>query len=203
MQILALVCLAGFAGVVLYQLYAVLGKRVGRQPEDTTTEAPAPVMGAEPSRPLAIATDGAPLVGLAGLREKDPEFDPLTFLRGARTAYETIVKAFAANDRASLKSLTAPHVFESFATAISAREESGLSEEVEFLLPPRADLEAADVIGDVVRLKVRFLSEYRVTPKADAAAAAERRAAEVWTFERPAISRDPNWTLTQVEAAQA
>ena len=38
MQIIALLCLAAFAGVVLYQLYAVLGKRVGRQPDDQTPQ---------------------------------------------------------------------------------------------------------------------------------------------------------------------
>ena len=35
MQVLELIIFAGLAGVVLYQLYAVLGRRVGRQPEDT------------------------------------------------------------------------------------------------------------------------------------------------------------------------
>ena len=37
MQVLELIIFAGLAGVVLYQLYAVLGRRVGRQPEDTPT----------------------------------------------------------------------------------------------------------------------------------------------------------------------
>jgi len=35
LQVLILIIFAGLAAIVLYQLYAVLGRRVGRQPEDT------------------------------------------------------------------------------------------------------------------------------------------------------------------------
>ena len=34
LQVLELIIFAGLAAIVLYQLYAVLGRRVGRQPED-------------------------------------------------------------------------------------------------------------------------------------------------------------------------
>ena len=205
MQIIALLCLAAFAGVVLYQLYAVLGKRVGRQPDDQTPQtAEAPKI--EPAaRPAPLALDGAPLAGFADLREQDPSFDPVVFLRGARSAYETIVKSFAANDAAALAPLTAPLVRETFDAAIADRVSRNQVEDVHFLAPTRADLEKAEVVEGVARVKVRFLSEYRIGPKGEdpTKGGVERRAAEVWTFERPAASRDPNWTLTRVEAAQA
>jgi len=35
LQVFELIIFAGLAAIVLYQLYAVLGRRVGRQPEDT------------------------------------------------------------------------------------------------------------------------------------------------------------------------
>ena len=31
----------------------------------------------------------------------------------------------------------------------------------------------------------------------------DRRTAEVWTFQRNLTSRDPNWTLIRVDAAEA
>jgi predicted lipid-binding transport protein (Tim44 family) len=208
LQIVALLCLAAFAGVVLYQLYAVLGKRVGRQPEDQGL-VQGPAAPEAPPRPAPLALDGAPLAGFSELREQDPAFDPAVFLRGARSAYETIVKAFAANDRQALEPLTAPLVRETFEAAIAEREKAGLVEDLHFLAPPRVDLERAEVVEGVARVRVRFLSEYRVSRRStdpsapEASSASERRAAEVWTFERPAGSRDPNWTLTRVEAAQA
>lgn len=208
LQILELVIFAALAGVVLFNLYAVLGKRVGRQPEDAPA-AGAPRRALEAAPPLPEANDGVALSGLAALRAQDPAFEIDVFLGGARTAYETIVKAYAANDRPTLKSLTDPHVFATFDTAIAEREKIGLVETVEFLNPARADLESADVKDDKAVMRVRFLSEFRTTAKPDANGVVaegqpdERRAAEVWTFERPAASRDPNWILARVEAAQA
>ncbi len=58
--------------------------------------------------------------------------------------------------------------------------------------------------GDVARIKVRFLAEFRSRSKGpEGEAVDDRRTAEVWTFERAIQSRDPNWTLTRVEAALA
>jgi predicted lipid-binding transport protein (Tim44 family) len=31
----------------------------------------------------------------------------------------------------------------------------------------------------------------------------DRRTAELWTFERSLASKDPNWTLAHVDAAEA
>lgn len=208
LQILGLVFFAALAGVVLFNLYAVLGKRVGRQPEDAPAGL-APRRAIEAPAAAAEATEGVALSGLAAVRAHDPGFEIDSFLAGARTAYETIVKAFAANDRQTLKSLTDSHVYETFDVAITEREKAGLIEKVEFINPARADLESADVSDEKAVMRVRFLSEFRSTSKAAPAEGAvpatpdERRAAEVWTFERPSASRDPNWILSRVEAAQA
>jgi predicted lipid-binding transport protein (Tim44 family) len=55
-----------------------------------------------------------------------------------------------------------------------------------------------------VHAGVRFLAEYRSRTKdAEGEAVDDRRAAEVWTFERDIKSRNPNWTLVHVDAAEA
>jgi predicted lipid-binding transport protein (Tim44 family) len=207
LQVLELIIFAGLAAIVLYQLYSVLGRRVGRQPEDTpavpTTGAPldrapdAPALGAD--------GDGVALTGLAAVKAKDPGFDVSRFLGGAKGAYEMIVKAFAAGDRAQLRSLLAPPVMVGFDTAIAAREAESRTETVEFLHSPRADLEKVEVVGaDLARLTVRFLAELRSRTKGPEGEGVEdRRTAELWTFERHLKSRDPNWLLTHVDAAEA
>ncbi|WP_308238088.1 TIM44-related membrane protein TimA [Phenylobacterium sp. J367] len=116
------------------------------------------------------------------------------------------MKAFAAGDRTTLRNLLAPGVMASFDTAIAARESEGRTESVEFLHSPRADLEKADVVGggDLARLTVRFLAEFRSRSKGpEGEAVDDRRTAELWTFERNLKSRDPNWTLVHVDAAEA
>ena len=199
---MSLVILAALAGVVLFLLYSVLGKRVGRMPED----APALAAGADPVRRTGqpAAEDAAPLTGLAALKAGDPAFEVAKFLEGARSAYETIVRAFVGGDRVQLTKLLSADMMATFETAIAAREAEGRTETVEFQGQPRADLEGIDVTEDKARARVRFLGEYRSRTKGpEGEGVDDRRTAEIWTFERPINSRDPNWILVRVDAAEA
>jgi predicted lipid-binding transport protein (Tim44 family) len=200
---LELIIFAALAAVVLFQLYAVLGRRVGRGPEDLPQAQP--VGAPEPPRTLAPPLeDGPPLTGLAALKSRDPAFEITHFLQGARQAYQTIVKAYAAGDRKALEPLLSASVMANFEGGIAAREAAGRTETVDFLQTPRADLESAEVDGDLARAAVRFLAEYRTRSKGPEGEAVEdHRAAEVWTFERNLKSRNPNWTLIHVDAAEA
>ncbi len=204
MQVLELIIFAGLAAIVLYQLYSVLGRRVGRQPEDQ----PAAETAAGPSRPVDPALDapddGVSLTGLPAIKHRDPSFDLSRFLAGAKSAYEMIVRAFAAGDRETLGNLLAPNVMASFEAGIAAREAEGGSETVEFLHAPRADLERAELVGDNARVTVRFLAEFRSRSKGpEGEAVDDKRTAELWTFERNLKNRDPNWLLVHVDAAEA
>ena len=204
MELLELLIFAALAAVVLYQLYAVLGRRVGRQPEDV---APVPASGRSDeaeTRQREVSAVVAPPSGLAALRTRDPNFDPARFLQGARSAYEMIVKAFAGADRDTLARLVAPNVLAGFEKVIATRQAEGRSETVEFTQPPRADLEVAEADGDIARARVRFLAEFRSRSKGpEGEAVDDRRTAELWTFERRLSNRDPNWTLVRVDAAEA
>jgi predicted lipid-binding transport protein (Tim44 family) len=156
-------------------------------------------------RPVEPADEGVELSGLAAVKAKDPAFDVNKFLGGAKSAYEMIVKAFAEGDKATLQNLLSPNVMDSFASAIDQRQTEGRTEAVEFFHPPRADLDKAEVTaGDLARLTVRFLAEFRSRTKGpEGEGVDDRRTAELWTFERRLKSRDPNWTLVHVDAAEA
>ncbi len=204
-QVLQMIIFAALAAVVLFQLYSVLGRRIGRQPEDA---AAGPALGPPVSEPGLVpetpALDGAAVTGLAAIKARDSGFDPLSFLNGARSAYQKIVQAFAAGDRESLKDLLSAPVMAAFDREITAREAAGRTEAIEFLQFPRADLEKAMVEGEIARLTVRFLGELRSRTKGPEGEGVEdRRTAELWTFERTLDSRDPNWVLVQVGAAEA
>jgi predicted lipid-binding transport protein (Tim44 family) len=202
--ILEFIILGVLAGVVLYQLYAVLGRKVGRGPETAGQPPLAPAQLGAPRISSLASEDAAPLTGVAALRARDSSFDASQFLQGARQAYQTIVKAFAEGDRAALTPLLAPAVMEGFETAMREREAAGRTETVEFLQPPRADLESVNVVDDLARAAVRFLAELRNRTKDSSGEGVDdRRTAEVWTFERNIKSRNPNWTLVHVDAAEA
>ncbi len=201
-ELIEIVLFAVIAAFVLWKLYDVLGRRVGRQPEDGP--APGPIA---PKLETAAPAEAAPPVDLSGvsaLKARDPGFDIIKFLDGAREAYQTIVKAFAAGDRTVLKPLLAPVVDQSFESAIAQREAEGRSQAAEFLHPPRADLDRIEVAGDTARARVRFLAELRTRSKGpEGEAVDDRRTAELWTFERRIGAPDPNWILARVEAAEA
>ena len=205
MQVLELIIFAGLAVIVLYQLYTVLGRRVGRQPEDRPAVETAATTGRAPERLSDPIDEGVELTGLAAVKSKDPSFDMNRFLAGAKGAYEMIVKAFAEGDKATLGNLLAPAVLSSFEAAIDQRVAENRTEVVEFFHAPRADLEKAEVVqGDLARITVRFLAEFRSRTKGPEGEGVEdRRTAELWTFERRLKSRDPNWLLVHVDAAEA
>jgi predicted lipid-binding transport protein (Tim44 family) len=204
LQVLELIIFAGLAAIVLYQLYSVLGRRVGRQPEDTPATEAARAGVRAPERPAEPADEGVALSGLAAVKSRDPGFDLSQFLNGAKAAYQTIVKAFSEGDRATLKNLLATPVMASFDAAIAARESEGRTESIEFLHTPRADLEKAELRADLAQMTVRFLAEFRSRSKGpEGEAVDDRRTAELWTFERNLKSRDPNWMLIHVDAAEA
>lgn len=199
-MLIQILVLAVIAAVVLYQLYATLGRRVGRQPEDAPATAKTVPAPASPLEPLV----SGPLEGVAALRARQPDFDTGHFLSGARAAYEMIVKAFAAGDRETLQPLLADDVMANFEAAIVARETEGRSEKVEIMTPPRVDLDNVAVVGDTARATVRILAEVRArSTSAEGDAVDDRRTAELWTFERDLKSANPNWTLVHVAAAEA
>ena len=206
-----LIILAVIAAVVLFQLYRVLGKKVGRQPEDDARAKPqagplgAPTGSLEADKRTPPPLDAATLAAVAGLKARDPAFDPTRFVEGARQAYETIVRGYAAGDRTALKPLLTPGVMTSFEAGMAAREARGETELAEFVHPPRADLELANAEGDRAIARVRFLAELRsrITPEGGEERIEERRTAEDWTFERTLGASDPNWVLARVEPAAA
>jgi len=202
-NLLQILILAVLAAALLYQLYSVLGRRVGRQPEESPLPNGLPATGDADKR-AAEADVRASSSGLAAIRARDPNFDAAHFLDGARSAYETIVRAFAAGDRTILQRLVAPNVLASFETVMAQREREDRTQAVEFTSTTRADLDNLEVAGDVARARVRFLAELRSRSKGpEGEAVDDQRTAELWTFERKLASKDPNWTLTRVDAAEA
>ena len=202
-QVVELLIFAVLAAAVLYQLYAVLGRRVGRHAEDSVAPPPSRGPVITDGRGPGLIDAAAP-PGLAAIQAQDPSFDVARFLQGARQAYVMIVRAFTTGDREALVKLVSPEVMTSFVRAMDARETEGRTETMEFLTDPRADIESLTADTGIARAKVRFLAEFRVRSKGpEGEAVDDRRTAEIWTFERPLASRDPNWRLARVDAAEA
>ena len=164
---------------------------------------------------------GARAAGLARLRrarlarghaasrpiaQAEPAFDPRAFLEGAKSAYETIVIAFAKGDRKTLRMLLSKEVCEGFERAITEREARRQVLETTFVSIDKAEIVAVEVKNRVAQVTVRFLSKLITATRdadgkvIDGSAEAVVDVTDVWTFARTLGTRDPNWQLVATEA---
>jgi predicted lipid-binding transport protein (Tim44 family) len=154
-----------------------------------------------------IAPPGSPLAaGIDGIIKQEPSFDPRDFVAGAKSAYETIVTAFARGDRKTLKGLLAKEVYDGFEQAITDREKRGEKAESNFVSIDKAELAAVEVKGKTAQVTIAFVSQLiSVTRDAqgavvDGSADQVVQVNDIWTFSRQLGSRDPNWLLVATEA---
>ncbi|MGE0828673.1 MAG: Tim44/TimA family putative adaptor protein [Hyphomonadaceae bacterium] len=196
MQMIEFLVLAIVAGVVLVKLYGVLGRRTGAQREPR----PQPAQGDLPQESVSARAQSGPIVGgpasggIADLMRADPNFDTGHFLAGARGAYEMIVTAFAAGDKAALQPLLAQRVYDAYSKAIDERAARG-EKGSELVRLKSAEVADAALENDIARVVVRFEAELAE------GAHGLRDTKEKWTFERDVRSSDPNWKLARVVAA--
>ncbi len=157
-------------------------------------------------RGLAAGNSGV-AKGLVDIVRADATFDPDTFLKGARAAYEIIVTAFAEGNRKTLKGLLSREVYEGFAGAISDRESRGEQVDQSFVGIKSADIVEAELKNRAAQVTVKFVSELISATRdrgGEVVTGDPKRIKEVtdiWTFAREVDSRDPNWRLVATQAA--
>lgn len=152
------------------------------------------------------ASDPALAESLVAIHRVDASFDPETFLKGARQAYEMIVTAFAEGNRKILRNLLSREVFDGFSSAIGDRESRGEQIDQSFVGINRTDVLEAEVKGGMAQLTVKFVSELisATRDKAGVVVSGDpkriKEVIDIWTFAREVASRDPNWKLVATQA---
>jgi predicted lipid-binding transport protein (Tim44 family) len=162
---------------------------------------------ANPERWRGLAEASSPLAaGFDAIVTQEANFDPRSFLEGAKSAYEMIVTDFAEGNRKSLKGLLSKDVFEGFDQAITEREKRGEVSQSTFVSIDKAEFVTAEVKGRNAQLTLRFASKL-ITAVRDAKGTVidgnpdvVTDVTDVWTFARQLGARDPNWLLVATEA---
>jgi predicted lipid-binding transport protein (Tim44 family) len=199
------------AAFIALRLRSVLGRRTGHErrrpdpvsaPSARTADKVVPM----PERPAQAEDDGLePPVrsGLSAIRLADKSFDLDRFLQGASAAFAMIVDAFAHGDKDALRPLLASDVFQGFSKAIDDRSRRGETLSTELVSTKKPELVGAAMTDTRARVTVRFESEQinltRDTQGEIVAGDPSRteQVVDIWTFERDARSRDPNWQLVE------
>jgi predicted lipid-binding transport protein (Tim44 family) len=203
---IALVLFAGVAVFLILRLRSVLGKRVGFErpaaPPAQNFQGPVIEGQALPVAPSRPVPDPQSPLGqrLMQIVQRTTDFDPPKFLDQVETAFRAIVTAFAAGDRATLKSLLTEHVYETFEAAIAAREQAGERHRTEIKSIISTSIESAELLGDQAAIIVRFVSD-QVNLTLDSSGnpadgtEAVVELTDLWTFERNLKAPGPGWRL--------
>ncbi len=210
---IGLVLFGAIAIFLVLRLRSVLGKRVGFErplvpPGQTPGQAPVfgggPVIEgqAAPASPARPVPDPHSALGerLMRIVNADPNFDPPKFLESAEQSFRQIVTSFAAGDRGALKTLLSDTVYQTFDSAISAREAANERHRTEIKAVLSAVIEDAELIGNEAAVIVRFTSD-QINLSLDTAGnpvngtEAVTELVDLWTFERVLGSKDPVWRL--------
>ncbi|HXC57525.1 MAG TPA: Tim44/TimA family putative adaptor protein [Rhizomicrobium sp.] len=214
LQYVEILFFAVVAGVILFRLYTVLGRRTGneRPPQQSFRLSGNPPADAPPAKDNVIALPSRaeqiaerpadPVAsGLFDIKLADRSFETEHFLAGARSAYELIVTAFARGDRGALRPLLGPEVFAAFDQVIAGREQR--KEKVEFTFVGFKDVKIvhAALKGRAAEITVAVGAQFiSATLGGDGQllegdAKSVRDVTDVWTFSRDIKARDPNWLL--------
>jgi predicted lipid-binding transport protein (Tim44 family) len=214
-QLLYSLVLAMVAGVILFRLYTVLGRRTGneRPPQERferiggATDQPKtpdnvvllPERNARPEQPEQAADPVAR--GLLDIRLADRAFDTEHFIEGARKADELIVTAFARGDRGALKPLLSDEVYAAFDSVIAGRESRKEKVDFTFVGFREAKIVGASLKKNLADITISFAAQFiSATMGPDGAiidgdAKTVRDVTDVWSFERNVRASDPNWHL--------
>lgn len=205
MDLLTIILFASVALFFAVRLYTVLGRKTGHEPSAEPRREPSTDKTADKPRPaLRAAFTGPAAAGMEAIRAADGVFDPSEFLAGAKAAYELIVTAFADGDRDALKGLLTDGLYAKWEKAISDREAAGNKQVSEIVAIDSVEIDAAELTDGVAKVTVAIKADLAsgvIGPDdvpVDGDPSRINRVSELWTFERRADSRDPNWFLSRV-----
>jgi predicted lipid-binding transport protein (Tim44 family) len=211
-SLIQLLVLAGIAIFLILKLRSVLGTRDGFEKPPVPLEDVRPrvrrdfevIEGGTDRDIIDHAPEGSDAArALAEMKKAEPSFAVGPFLEGARGAYEMILMAFEKGELDRIRPFLADEVEASFAEAIAARENDGLTIEASFVGMKELALQDATFNKDsgFAEIAVRFVGEQTYVVRNKAGEIVEgspreiKKSRDIWTFARQMGSSDPNWQL--------
>lgn len=200
---------AAIATVVCVMFYSVLGKSVGKGPEEAID--PEDFMAGQKNSKPSVVTPITPEMeskGLGAIAKRDPDFSPAYFIDGAKQAYSMILEAFAAGDKDALTNLLSEDTLEVYKNAIDEREKAGHTQVTDLGRLRKASIKGAKIDGKMARIDVLYEADLTSALMDEEGNVVQgdpdvlSSISEVWTFERELKSSDPAWRLCDVEPSE-
>ena len=137
--------------------------------------------------------------GLSGMRV-------VTFLNGAKIAYESIITSFSKGDLKSIKNLLAKNVYDQFDEAIKDQKARNVTSETTFIGISSAEIKEHNQNKNMLEVTVEFVSEIIscVKDKDNKIVSGNpekiKKVLDTWKFSKDSRSSNPNWLLIDTQA---
>ena len=128
------------------------------------------------------------------------------FLKGAKVAYENIIKDFSIGNLKNIKNLLDQNVLNEFSQALKERESKGLVTDATFIGIKSASIKDYKQINNIFEVTVDFVSEIisciRDKEKKIVSGDSKKikEVFDTWKFSRDIRSTNPNWKLIDTQA---
>lgn len=207
---------AAIATIICVAFYSVLGKSVGRGPEDGVD--PREILGKSEKDATSLDAGAAALAdndspemdetGLAAIARAEPGFSPAQFTDGAKTAYSMILEAFASGDRETLRELLTDEVYTVYDAAIMSRETEGLTQVTDLGRLRSCQIKQAWIEDGTASIRVLYEADIASALRDADGNLVEgdpdllASISEFWTYDRKLGTDDPSWRLSEVEPSE-
>ena len=208
-QLIQILVLAGVALFLVLRLRNVLGTREGYEgttaPAQTSKRKFEVIEGGledfDISNYVDLKSDSGK--ALAAMKRAEAGFSVEVFSGGSRQAYEMILMAFENGDLPFLEQYLAPDVYESFSSVITARADSGLTVDANFIGVSSVKLVSArfDEENNEAEITTKFTGELTSVVRNAEGEIVEgdekhiKKQSDIWTFARLMSGDNPNWLL--------
>ena len=126
----------------------------------------------------------------------DKDFDNVSFIEGAKAAFNLIVSSYKMNKLEDVKDLVSPTVYSAFKNSMNDNINNDTPENAFKITTLKADIINVEIIKKLARIKVEFLSKQ--TYKNNYKEKSEIK--DIWTFEKEISNQNPNWLLIEVSS---
>ena len=196
------ILLVVFAVVAFIRLRSTLGKRTGNE-EPLGLKETLKVKQNGEAKPFSsdeaykLSTDEV----LSKISKKDKNFKEDSFLSGAKSVYQMIIKSYAAGDLKDVKQFLGKDVYSGFLSAINSRikqEQKLFNELINF---DSIEIKGAAIIDDNVEITISFetkIISYATDKDGQTIEGNQdspQSITDTWVFEKSINSKDPNWIL--------
>jgi len=191
-----------FAVVAFIRLRSTLGKRTGNEEPLGLKKAPTAKQSNEINSVFLDKTVKLPTQEvLSQITKKDKNFTQESFISGAKSVYQMIIKSYALGDLEDVKQFLGKDVYLGFLSAVDSRTKSEHKLFNKLIDFDSVEINEAVITGGNFEITVSFKTKiisYATNKDGQTIEGNQdspQSITDTWVFEKSINSQDPNWVL--------